>query len=64
MNKPIVYIDESGFADDMPRLYGYAPIGQRCSGEKNWGARGRTNVIGALLSCLLLTVTLLTSYVN
>ncbi len=24
-NKPIIYIDESGFAHDMPRRFGYAP---------------------------------------
>ena len=48
----------------MPRRHGYSPIGQRCPGEQNWGAKGRTNVIGALLSGLLLTVTLLTGYVN
>ena len=34
----------------MPRRYGYAPIGQRCSGEMDWGAKGRTNVIGAIWS--------------
>lgn len=48
----------------MPRRYGYSPIGQRCSGEMDWGARGRTNVIGALLFGLLLTITLLTGNVN
>ena len=48
----------------MPRRYGYSPIGQRCFGQQNWGAKGRTNVIGALLSGLLLTVTLLMSNVN
>jgi transposase len=64
INKPIVYIDESGFANDMPRRNGYAPIGQRCCGERDWGAKGRTNVIGALLFGLLLTVNLLTGNVN
>ncbi len=29
--RPIVYIDESGFAHDMPRTHGYASVGQRCS---------------------------------
>ena len=23
----IVYVDESGFAHDMPRIHGYSPIG-------------------------------------
>ncbi len=28
-NRVIVYIDESGFARDMSRTHGYAPIGRR-----------------------------------
>jgi len=51
-----VYIDESGFAHDMPRRHGYAPAGQRCHGVHNWHARGRTNAIGALIGKELLTV--------
>ncbi len=47
--KHIVFIDESGFSHDTPRTHGYSPKGQRCFGLKNWGAKGRTNVIGALL---------------
>ena len=46
-NRPLIYIDESGFAHDMPRTHGYAPIGQRCFGTQDWNAKGRTNVIGA-----------------
>lgn len=64
MNQSIVYIDESGFANEMPRRHGYAKVGQRCPGEKDWGAKGRINVIGALLSGLLLTLILLTGQVN
>ena len=48
----------------MPRQYGYSPLSRRCFGKQDWGAKGRTNVIGALLSGLLLTVTLLTGNVN
>ena len=48
----------------MPRRQGYSLIGRRCFGQQDWGARGRTNVIGALLSGLLLTVTLLMGKVN
>jgi hypothetical protein len=48
----------------MPRRYSYAPIGQRCYGYMDWGAKGRTNVIGALLLGLLLTVTLFTGNIN
>jgi transposase len=54
--RTIVYLDESGFAHDMPRTHGYAPAGQRCHGTHDWHARGRTNVIGALMGCALLTV--------
>ena len=61
---PLVFIDESGFAHDMPRLYGYAIKGQRCFGTHDWGAKGRTNVIGALLMGTLLTVSLFATNVN
>lgn len=60
----IVYLDESGFAHDMPRTHGYAPIGQRCYGTQDWGSRGRTNVIGALIGQRLLTVSLFKTYVD
>ncbi len=48
----------------MPRRYGYSPVGKRGFGKPDWGAKGRTNVMGALLSGLLLTVTLLMGNVN
>ena len=54
--RPIVYIDESGFATDMPRTHGYAPKGRRCVGTHDWQARGRINVIGALLAGTLLSI--------
>jgi transposase len=59
-----VYIDESGFAQDMPRTHGYAPIGKQCIGKHDWHAKGRINVIGALLASCLLTATLFTRSVN
>ena len=31
--RPIVYLDESGFAHDMPRMHGYSPRGKRCFGK-------------------------------
>ena len=46
--KPIVYLDESGFAKDMPRTHGYSKRGTRCYGKHDWHARGRVNVIGAM----------------
>ena len=55
-NRPIVYIDESGFAHDMPRTHGYSEKGKRCSGVLDWNARGRVNVIGALFAGTLLSV--------
>jgi transposase len=62
--KTIVYIDESGFAHDMPRTHGYSDKGKRCYGVHDWGAKGRTNVIGALIGNALLTVMLLSGVVN
>jgi len=62
--RPIVYIDESGFAHDMPRTHGYAPVGQRCYGLCDWHARGRTNAIGALIGKALLTVGLFTANIT
>jgi transposase len=48
----------------MPRTHGYAPIGERCVGKHDWHAKGRTNVIGALLATTRLTVTLFTGTIN
>ncbi len=42
----------------MPRTHGYSAKGRRCFGIHDWQARGRTNVIGALLGASLLTITL------
>jgi len=60
----LVYIDESGFAHDMPRLHGYSAKGQRCFGKHDWGSKGRTNVIGALLLGTLLTLGLFQTNIN
>jgi len=54
--RPIVYLDESGFAVDSPRTHGYSDRGTRCYGEKDWHARGRLNAIGALLAFKLIAV--------
>ena len=62
--RPLVFIDESGFAHDMPRTHGYAGKGERCFGVHDWGAKGRTNVIGALVSGILLTVSLFQTTIN
>jgi transposase len=48
----------------MPRRSGYAPVGEPCIDKHNWHARGRINVIGALLVSCLLTVSLFTGAIN
>lgn len=48
----------------MPRTHGYSPKGRRCYGKQDWGAKGRTNVIGALLAGVLLTVSLFQMTIN
>jgi transposase len=48
----------------MPRTHGYSLKGQRCYGLYDWGAKGRTNAIGALVGKALLTVVLLAGSVN
>ncbi len=57
-------MDESGFACDMPRTHGYSVIGERCYGEKDWHARGRTNVIGAIKGKEFITKCLFESNIN
>lgn len=48
----------------MPRTHGYSFRGKRCYGIQDWGAKGRTNVIGALLGGVLLTISLFQSTIN
>lgn len=48
----------------MVRTHGYALKGQRCYGKHNWGAKGRTNAIGALLGKVLLSVALFEGTIN
>lgn len=48
----------------MPRPHGYAKKGNRCFGTHDWGAKGRTNAIGALLGGFLLTVSLFETTIN
>ena len=62
--RPLVFLDESGFSHDMPRTHGYALRGERCYGTQDWGAKGRTNVMGALLGGVLLTVSLFQTTIN
>ena len=48
----------------MPRKYGYAPKGELCYGIFDWHAKGRVNVIGALIGACLLTVCLFEGSIN
>ena len=43
----IIYIDESGFQKDAPRLYGWAPRGQRIYGNVSSNRRKAFNLIMA-----------------
>jgi hypothetical protein len=56
--KPIVYIDESGFTHESIRTHGYSMIGKRCYGISNWSNKRRTNVIGAMKDNQLITSSL------
>ena len=64
----MVFIEESGFAHDMPRTHGYAPRyaprGKRCFGRRDWNAKGRINVIGALMAGALISAGLTTKNVD
>jgi hypothetical protein len=62
--KNIVYLDESGFAKETLRHYGYATVGTRCMDSFDWQAKGRTNVIGAIFAGILLGVGLFDFNVN
>jgi transposase len=59
-----VYLDESGFANDMPRTHGYAKTGERCVGIQDWQSKGRINAIGAILGFVFLTVCLFETTIN
>jgi transposase len=48
----------------MPRTHGCSLKGSRCYGTHDFGAKGRTNVIGALLKGILLTISLFNSTIN
>lgn len=48
----------------MPRTHGYAPVGQRCYGTCDWHAKGRVNVIGALIGQRLVAVGLFEGAIN
>ena len=59
-----MYLDESGFAWDRPRQHGYAYRGKRCYGVHDWHAKGRINVIGAMVGFVLVSVGLFEGSIN
>ena len=61
---PIVYLDESGFAQEMPRTHGYSKKATRCYRTQDCHAGGRVNVMGALMGLTFLTVALFDGRVN
>ena len=48
----------------MPRTHGYAAKGKHCYGIHNWNAKGRTNVIGAIINFTFLTLGMFESTIN
>ncbi len=62
--RPIVYLDESGFALDNPRNEGYSLKGERCYACKDWQAKGRINAIGAIIDFKFINVCLFDGYSN
>jgi transposase len=64
IGKDIVYLDESGFAVDSPRRYGYSTVGQRCYGDHNWHEKGRLNAIGAIVNFELIAIDLWDGTIN
>ena len=59
-----MYLDESGFARDGPRTHGYCYRGKRCYGVHDWHAKGRINVIGAMVGFVLVSVGLFEGSIN
>ncbi len=48
----------------MPRTHGYSYLGKRCYGTHDWHAKGRINVIGAIVGMTFVTLSLFTSSIN
>lgn len=48
----------------MPRTHGYSDKGKRCYGIHDWGAKGRTNAIGALIGGALVAIGLVSGSVD
>ncbi|WP_420497880.1 transposase [Xenorhabdus khoisanae] len=59
-----MYLDESGFAQSMPRIHGYSEKGLRCFGTHDWYAKGRINVIGAIRENTFVTLSVFAGNIN
>ncbi|MDN3503563.1 transposase [Psychrobacter sp. 5A.1] len=44
-DRPIIYLDESGFKSHDNRPHGYCYKGQKCFSEYNWQLKNQTNAI-------------------
>jgi transposase len=62
--RPIIYLDESGFAVDDPRTHGYSTRGKPCYGKKDWHCKGRVNAIGPIHNFEFITVDLWDCNIN
>jgi transposase len=63
-DKPLVYLDETGFEKDAPRTYGWSQKGRRVYGSLSSNRRPRTSLIAATLGKVLLAPCLITGMVN
>lgn len=48
----------------MPRTHSYSPKGERAYGTHDWNAKGRINVIGAVINQVFLTLCLFSGNIN
>jgi len=62
--RSVAYLDESGFAEDMPGTHGDSKRGQRCFGTHDGHAKGRINAMGAIMDFAFLIVYLFNGSVN
>ena len=47
----------------MQRTHGYSTKGERCYGTHDFGAKGRTNAIGALIGSTIIAIGLISGSV-
>lgn len=63
-NRPIIYLDESGFKSNDYRPYAYAHKGQTCCDTHDWQLKNLTNAIGAIHNGQLFSVGLYNHSIN